>query len=272
MSTVRPSTQAALAGPRRVRPPALPAPRTVVVAERPAAPPASAPAPGSARALPPLDYDEPTPSEKGPRPGRLETTRPGKRTKSSRRVLWFALGIAFGATGAVFAQGDGTGPMPALRSWGANALRSLEHSAAPVAADPSSVTANNVRHPDVRSKDAPCPVDPRPGDPCAQLLAPFAPQVPTVSVDDLPRAKPAPVPTMQPVVIFARRARSAAPAPQPVAQVHEETQPAPHGINPDSDDPQATPTRLTPMSPPPASKPPADPPSSELQSARNEAT
>lgn len=190
------------------------------------------------------------------------------------------LGIAFGASGAVFARGDSMSALHAMRAWGATALRSLERSPAPpVASTPATamvtVTANTVRRTDARPKDAPCPVDPGPGDPCAELLAPFATHVPTVSIDDLPRVKPAPVApiaTVAPVVVVGRRLRGAAAPPQPVAQEHEDVPATPRGINPDEDDPQSTPARIVPANPPPVPKAPADPPSSELQSAQNEPT
>jgi hypothetical protein len=177
------------------------------------------------------------------------------------------LGIAFGATGAVFASGDTMHTLRAARAWGANTLRSLERAPASSASvAPSSIATEAAWPAAIAPKNAPCPMEPGPGDPCAELLAPFAANVPTVNIEDLPRVKPPPV---APVVVIARRGHAAPAAAPPVDPEREETQAAPRGVNPDQDDPQATPARVAPI-PPPGK--PADPPSSQLSSARNEPT
>jgi hypothetical protein len=233
---------------------------------RPVAPPVG---PGSTRALPPLDYDD---TGRGRRPKELEATQPGRRRRSNR-VLWFVLGIAFGAVAAVFARGDAVGTFQAARAWGASTLRSLEHKpATPTSAAPYSMATMTV--PQTPSapgnvKNAPCPVDPGPGDPCAELLAPFATHIPTVNIDDLPN-----VVAVQPVVVVARRhAHGPAPAVThaPTAEESAEAAPTPAGINPDEDEPQAKPTKVVPMAAPPAERPVSAPPVEE-KSAKNDAT
>ena len=236
---------APIAGPRRARPPALPPqPSAQRLAaqdtenaptmpyQRPTAPPAG---PGSTRALPPLDYDE---SGRGPRPKELEETQPGTRRRSNR-VLWFALGIAFGAVAAVCVRGDAAGTLQAARAWGASTLRSLEHvHAAKAAAPPTSMAPQGVSSSAVAAAAA--------EDPCAELLAPFAKpvaNVPTVSIDDLPKVTP------PPVVVAARRRGSPAArlSHAPVASEESaDSEPAPAGINPDDDDTQAAPVRPAP--------------------------
>jgi hypothetical protein len=229
--------------------------------------------PGSTRALPPLDYDD---TGRGRRPKELEATQPGRRRRSNR-VLWFVLGIAFGAVAAVFARGDAIGTFQAARAWGAGTLRSLEHKpAAATAGAPYSmvaVTATQAPSTPAAVKNAPCPVDPGPDDPCAELLAPFATNIPTVSVDDLPTVMP-----VAPVVVIARRhARGPAPAaphatsPAPAADESAASEPTPAGVNPDEDEPQARPTRVVPTAAPPAERPVPTPPIEET-SAKNEPT
>jgi hypothetical protein len=238
--------------------------------------------------LPPLDYDDTgrgkRPSLDGRRPKSLETTQPGRRRRSNR-VLWFVLGIAFGAVAAVFARGDAMGTLQAARAWGASTLRSLEHKTPPASpgAPYSVTTAMGTAAPSsvaAAMESTPCPVDPGPGDPCAELLAPFATAIPTVNVDDLPvvTAEPATTTTVAPVVVVARRhARPAArPAPRPpaapVAEESAETSPAAPGINPDEDgEPQGKPTRVVPAAAPPADVPVVEP-APELKSAKNDAT
>jgi hypothetical protein len=259
---------APIAGPRRYRPTTLPQEPSVEVVAAPVAPAALA-GPGSTRSLPPLDYDD---TGRGRRPKELETTQPGRRRRSNR-VLWFVLGIAFGAVAAVLARGDAMGTLQAGRAWGASTLRSLEHKPAPATSGaPYSMAAvTGTQAPSVAAamQNAPCPVDPGPGDPCAELLAPFAPNIPTVNVDDLP-----PVIAVQPVVVIARRhphRPAAAAAHTPVAaEESAEPAPTPAGINPDDDEPQAKPTRVVPTSAP-AERPRPTPPIEET-SARNEPT
>ncbi len=258
---------APIAGPRRLRPTTLPRPPSVEVSAPHAEsapttsysrPVAAALGPGSDRSLPALDYDD---TGRGKRPAALETTRPGRRRRSNR-VLWFVLGIAFGAVAAVLVQGDAMATLRAARAWGASTLRSLEQKPSPAATAPSTPSA-------VVLENTPCPVDPGLGDPCAELLAPFATtSIPTVNVDDLPTVVP-----VATVVVVARRhargpARAAAHA--PVAEEHAETMPAPAGINPDEDEPQARPTRVVPTSVP-AERPRPTPPIEE-SSAKNEPT
>ena len=245
-----------IAGPRRLPP-------------RPAAAPAAS---APARVLPPLDYDE---ASRSSLPRALDVTRPGRRRRSSR-VLWFVLGIAFGAVGAVFARGDALGTLHTARAWGASALRSLEHKAAPSATGSPYSMAPGVGMPappalkptgKAAEVNHPCPVDPGPGDPCAELLAPFAPDVPTVSVDDLPKVQPSPA-----VAVVARRhARAPAPTgtPPPAAEESAEAEPTPVGVNPE-DDPPVRPTKIVPRSAPPTERPAPDP--VDQKSAKNEPT
>jgi hypothetical protein len=276
---------APIAGPRRARPAAPPPQPSVELLvtrdkadapttsyQRPSAPPAK---PGSTRALPPLDYDE---SGRGPRPKALEETQPGKRHRS-RRVLWFMMGIAFGAIAAVFARGDAVGTLQAARAWGASTLRSLEHKQAPRAVAPPTSMATQAGSPAAASmENAPCPVDPGPDDPCAELLAPFAqstPAVPTVSVDDLPKAASDDPPKVKrhPAVLASRRraAPAASAAAVPPAEEAADSEPAPAGINPDGDDPPARPTRVAPApATAPVERPMREPPSGALTSAKND--
>jgi len=263
---------APIAGPRRLRPTTLPRQPSVEVTATHAEsasttsysrPVAAALGPGSDRSLPALDYDD---TGRGKRPAALETTRPGRRRRSNR-VLWFVLGIAFGAVAAVLLQGDTMATLRAARAWGASTLRSLEQKPSPaVNAPPTAVAAAAAL------ESTPCPVDPGPGDPCAELLAPFATtSIPTVNVDDLPTVVP-----VATVVVVARRhtrgpARAAthAPtaAPAPVADESPQSEPTPAGVNPDEDGPQARPTRAVPTAPPPVTEPPV-----EQKSAKNDAT
>jgi hypothetical protein len=138
-------------------------------------------------------------------------TTPVRRGRS-HRLRWFILGIALGALSAIVARGEAADTLHDLRVWSARALRSLESTAPPPAKTrPSTVTAS--AKPVAMATDAPCPVDPGPGDPCdAELLAPFLdppkPLVPTVSIDSLPRVRPP---------VIARRHRHVAPAPAATA-------------------------------------------------------
>lgn len=213
---LRPMANAAIAGPRRSK--QAPPPPQVVA--QPTAQPA--------RQLPPLDYDEPTRNRQpAARPPQVVTT-PAKRGKV-HRFRWFILGIAFGAVGAVFARGEEAQTFHDLRVWSARALRSLERTAPPPPANTHPSTAAPSAKPVALVIDAPCPMDPAPGDPCAELLAPFldAPKapVPTVSIDALPRVKP-------PAVI-ARHHRLVAPAPAPAPVA---STPAEEPLDPPTDD------------------------------------
>jgi hypothetical protein len=153
------------------------------------------------------------------RPPRAPAVRPA-------RGRWFALGLVTGAVVAVFARGEGPATLHDLREWSARTLRSLEHrperrpqtesgAAAPVLAQASLVTRP------APTSEAPCSEDPGPGDPCAELLAPFLTKttasldVPTYPVESLPRAKP-------PVVARRHRGRPA-PAPAPADDDSEDT-------------------------------------------------
>jgi hypothetical protein len=209
---------AAIAGPRRMKQAPLPAPGGPQPSR--GAPPAQQ----ASRELPPLDYDEPTRMAR--RAPALVATMPVKRAQGAR-LLWFVLGIALGAMGAAFARGGAAATLHELRAWSARALRSLERTAPPPARAHPSTGAPSVKP--IAMADAPCPVDPGPGDPCdAELLAPFAdpprPPVPTVSVDALPRVKP-------PVAI-ARRHHHVTPPPAPAATVAD----APPADDDDDDD------------------------------------
>jgi hypothetical protein len=284
---------APIAGPRRVKPTKQPreAPVAAVSAHMERAPttshsppPAVSLGPGSTRVLPPLDYDD---TGRGQRPRALEDTQPGRRRTDSRgrsnRVLWFALGIAFGAVAAVFARGDALGTLHAARAWGASTLRSLEHKPAAAApGSPSSLATETATSATpaftTAAKNAPCPVDPGPGDPCAELLAPFATNIPTVNIDDLPATAPEQtiLPVAAVVVVARRHPRPHAPPPAvthapAAAEESAETSPAAPGINPDDDDAQTKPAKVIPTAAP-VEHPVAPDPPTELKSAKNDAT
>jgi hypothetical protein len=171
-------------------------------------------------------------------------TMPIKRAKS-RRLRWFVLGIAFGVLGAIFARGDASETLHDLRVWSARALRSLERTTPPPAkTQPSSATP--PAKPVALSVEAPCPMTPAPGDPCAELLAPFLdppkPPVPTVSVEALPRVRPP---------VIARRHHHVAPAAAapPAASVAEDPQ-EPPGRD-ETDDPPSSQVTTAENDPPP---------------------
>jgi len=151
---------------------------------------------------------------------RLDDSGIRRTSVGARRGRWFALGLVVGAITAVIVRGEGPATLHDLRDWSARTLRSLEHrserrphsdlgvSAEAVASAPALTRSS---HP----SDAPCPVDPSPDDPCAELLAPFlksspTPDVPTVAFESLPRVKP-------PVVARRHHPVHAAPAPAAVA-------------------------------------------------------
>jgi hypothetical protein len=111
------------------------------------------------------------------------------------------LGLLAGLVVAVVARGEAPATLHDLREWSARALRSLEHhpdrrphseasAMEPVVAQAPAVARPSAAH------EAPCPIDPGPGDPCAELLAPFmtkataALDVPVFPVESLPRVKP----------------------------------------------------------------------------------
>jgi hypothetical protein len=165
---------------------------------------------------------------------------PHSRTERGR---WFLLGLVAGAIVAVVARGEGPATLRDLREWSARTLRSLEHHSerrpqsetsalAPVLAVEQAPAPGRP----ARTSDAPCPVNPGPEDPCAELLAPFltkttaALDVPTFPVETLPRVKP---------VVAARR-HHARPAPVAVAPRVDD------GADNDADAAQST----TPPAPP----------------------
>jgi hypothetical protein len=228
-----------------------PAPTVLV---EPAPTPELAPLDVPARSRDGVDGDDTAPAQRHVQRALLEKTQPVRRPKS-RRLLWFTLGIAFGAVGAVFVRGNPVDAFHAARTRAVDLVHTLYKPPA-VIATPVATNIDDWVEP--VSKDAPCPADPAKGDPCADLLAPFAPQVPTVPVDALPRAKPTLASTRRPHVA----ARPATPS----VIVHEEPAPITRGINPNGNDPaSATPGRA-----PADSKPVPTPPSTELPSARND--
>jgi hypothetical protein len=223
---------AAISGPRRVRPvaspvshgpPPLPLARTTPMATVPPPPPPQAVDTVHTRA-------------------QAVTVRPPR--PRSRRGRWFALGLVTGAIAAVVARGEGPATLQDLREWSARTLRSLEHRSdyrpqtQASAQAPLLALAPTLVRPS-RGGGAPCPVNPGPDDPCAELLAPFlakasdAPAIPTFSIESLPRVKPQ---------VVARR-HHAHPAPAAVAQAR----PA-DGDADDDDDAQATPPPPPPKS------------------------
>lgn len=172
-----------IAGPRRARPAAAPGPIAGAPAEAPSHPvPAQvvAAAPPSATAAP----------------------KAGAPRKRPSRGRWFALGAIVGAVAALVARGEAKATLLDLRHWSARELRRLEHK------PPTSMIAQPVvvaavvapASQPVAGSDCPHAGAPAPGDPCAELLAPFArPQplavndLPLVRVEDLPRVHPPPV-------------------------------------------------------------------------------
>jgi len=202
---------AAIAGPRRIKQQAPP----------PVQPP---------RQLPPVDprlqarnADPASRAQPGVKlaPMPIVTTLPARR-KGVRRLRWFILGIAFGALGAVLARGESSQTLHDLRAWSARALRSLERTAPPPPAKARPSTATHAAKPVALVIEAPCPMNPGPGDPCADLLAPFLdppkPPVPTVSVEALPRVRPP---------VMARHHRHVVSAPAPAASVADDPQEPP---------------------------------------------
>jgi hypothetical protein len=179
-----------------------------------------------------------------------------KRSKP-RRLRWFILGIAFGALGAIFAHGDAAGTLHDLRVWSARALRSLERTTPPPSkARPS--TATTSAKPVALVIDVPCSMNPGPGDPCADLIAPFRdqpkPPVPTVSVEALPRVKPP---------VIARRHHHAAPTAAPAASVADDPQEPPA----DDEEDVAAPR---PQAPKPYDTASPDAPTNQITTAAND--
>jgi hypothetical protein len=178
------------------------------------------------------------------------------RRSRVHRLRWFILGIAFGALGAVFARGDATQTLHDMRVWSARALRSLERTAPPAPAKTKPSSATPSPKPVALAIDAPCPMTPGPGDPCAELLAPFldppkAP-VPTVSVDALPRVRPP---------VIARHHHHVAPTAAPAASVADAPQAPP---SEDEDD-------ATPQSPKPYDTASPDLSTGQVTTAENDA-
>lgn len=198
---------AAIGGPRRLRP--APAPPQATVSHgppplptrrertsQPPAPPASAPT--------------------APRAPRLDdsTTKLPRQQGRARRARWFTLGLVVGAVVAIIARGEGPATLRDLREWSARTLRSLEHRAdhrhhSDLGAPAEVVASVPALMRSSQSGEAPCPVDPSPDDPCAELLAPFlktpTPAIPTIAFEDLPRVK-------APVVARRHHASHSAPA------------------------------------------------------------
>lgn len=113
------------------------------------------------------------------------------------RGRWFLLGLVAGAVVTVVARGEGPATLHDLREWSARTLRSLEHrherrpQSDAAALPPALAQTPAIARP---SSEAPCPMNPGPDDPCAELLAPFqtataALDVPTFPVESLPRVK-----------------------------------------------------------------------------------
>ncbi len=128
------------------------------------------------------------------------TAKVPRQALRTRRARWFTLGLVVGAIVAIVARGEGPATLHDLREWSARTLRSLEHRTdrrqhSDVGAQAETVASVPALMRSSRSADAPCPVDPGPDDPCAELLAPFrnentAADVPTVAFESLPRVKP----------------------------------------------------------------------------------
>lgn len=276
-----------IAGPRRAR--ALPPEPPVVVHVPPDADSApttqyvrtselpTLPKHPATRPLPPLDYDH---TGRGRRPRVLESTQPGRKRRT-RGVRWFVLGVAFGALGAAFARGDADGTLRSLRFWGADILRTLEHAPPPdtsIAPPAQALAAGTASHAPPAQKFEPCPVNPSPDDPCAALLAPFtndpwttkgaspsvAMNVPTVSVNDLPRAKS--------VVALVARRRGPAVVTRtaPMDTENDDGAADPGGASPYVDDPRSSPTKAAPPAPSSDEKPAGDAPPAQEPSARND--
>ena len=140
------------------------------------------------------------PARPPPRPRSVAS--PASPRAKPARVRWFLMGLGSGAILAIAARGEGPSTLHDLREWSAHTLRALEHHpepppqsvASPSAAALASVIPKGARPP---AGEAPCGVGPGPQDPCAERLAPFpvkgraAPELPTVAVESLPRARPA---------------------------------------------------------------------------------
>jgi hypothetical protein len=214
-------SNAAISGPRRMRavpaqapvshgPPPLPTRRERASQQPPSQPPLPAPT-AAVRAV----------ATHLPGAPRLDdsTARVPRQGARTRRARWFTLGLAVGAIVAIVARGEGPATLHDLREWSARTLRSLEHRSdrrqhSALGAEAEVVASVPALIRSSPPGDAPCPVDPAPDDPCAELLAPFmkastTPDVPTVALESLPRVKP-------PVVV-ARRHHSSHAAPAAVA-------------------------------------------------------
>ncbi len=195
-------SNAAISGPRRVRavpvqapvshgPPPLPTSRVRANQQPPSQPPLPAPTPAVrsvAAHVPGAPHlDDST----------ARVPRQGSRT---RRARWFTLGLVVGAVVAIVVRGEGPATLHDLREWSARTLRSLEHRTdrrqhTDLGAEVETVASVPALMRSSRAADAPCPVDPGPDDPCAELLAPFrnasaTVDVPTVAFESLPRVKP----------------------------------------------------------------------------------
>jgi hypothetical protein len=178
---------AEIAGPRRVR-------------RRIAAPPAEVdtaaelPTLQNVRALPALDYDEPTAKvvvlDRRAMSAALEETRPG-RVQRVHGLRLFVVGVALGAMAVSFVTGDA---LHLVRAWSASAIRSIEHRPPPPVEAPVVATI---------AMPKPCVLT---DEDCAALMAPYLaadppvatapamPDVPLVDVTELPMVQEPPPP------------------------------------------------------------------------------
>jgi hypothetical protein len=176
------------------RPSAIPSP--------PREPPAAAVS--ATRSLPPLDYEEASLRRAS---HVLELTRPDKR-RQARYLRWFAVGLTLGVLAAALWQGGATALCRTMRSWSADAIRSLERQPRAPATATAALQASLIG-PDeslVRPSGGVDAAGSRvPANACGNPLAPlaaegaapvtphaaFAPaaETRTVSIDDLPAAR-----------------------------------------------------------------------------------
>jgi hypothetical protein len=195
-------SNAAISGPRRVRavpvqaqvshgPPPLPTSRARASRQPPSRPPLPAPT-ASVRSVAAHVPGAPHVDD--------STAKAPRQVTRTRRARWFTLGLVVGAVVAIVVRGEGPATLHDLREWSARTLRSLEHrndrrQHTDLGAQAETVASVPALMRSSRSADAPCPADPGPDDPCAELLAPFrnastAADVPTVAFESLPRVKP----------------------------------------------------------------------------------
>ena len=269
-----PTAPRPLAGPRRARPVSPPPPPTP---RAPVTPPPVAPA---APASPPCAHCP-----------RSTTTRPPARLLPTARPVWrrpsrdpaqVAPPALVHARDRVRCGRGGLRPWrhrehPALRPRLGRKRVAFARNGRPLPLRPSHLVDDHGHRVarTIAPKNAPCPMEPGPGDPCAELLAPFTASVPTVNIEDLPGSSRHPWPpwlrSSSSRAVHAQRlpAPREAKAKEPAETESEETQAAPQGINPDAEDSQTAPARVVPTTPPAK---PAEPRSSDMSSARAEAT